>query len=181
MRRQLVAVLPRVEVVAGTAELVPLPDESADAIVAAQAWHWFDGRTALAECARVLRRGRGLGVIWNDYDRSVPWVGRFAEAYRRLAPAGEPSHSDGTWRRAFDGVAGWTALRHARVPNLHRTTRSGVIERALSTRWVAGLPADGRAAVVAEIEAILDADPLTARRVEIDLPYVTDLHWCHRR
>jgi SAM-dependent methyltransferase len=179
MREQCAAVLPGIEILAGTAERLPLADGSADVIVAGQAWHWFDARAALAECARVLRPSGGLGLIWNDYDRTVPWARRFADAYRRRAADG-PRHSDGAWRRAFDGLAGWTPLEQALVPNLHRTTRTGVIERALSSSWVAALPPDAQAEVAGEVEAILDADPATAGRTDIDLPYVTEVYWCRR-
>lgn len=34
---------------AGTAEAIPLPDASVDAVTVAQAFHWFDGPVALAE------------------------------------------------------------------------------------------------------------------------------------
>ena len=70
MRRTLAAMLPRVPVVAGTAESMPLRDGSAGAVVAAQAFHWFDGEAALAEIHRVLAPGGRLGLVWNV--RRVP-------------------------------------------------------------------------------------------------------------
>lgn len=57
MREQLRASLPDVEVHAGTAEAIPLPDASVDVVTVAQAWHWFDEPAAAAEVARVLRPG----------------------------------------------------------------------------------------------------------------------------
>src|SRR4029450_13324531 len=54
-----------VEVLAGTAESIPLPDASADAVTAAQAFHWFDGPTALAEIAGVLAPGGAPAPVWN--------------------------------------------------------------------------------------------------------------------
>ena len=48
MRSQLAAVVPAAAVVAGTAEAVPLAGASVDGVVAAQAFHWFDGPRALA-------------------------------------------------------------------------------------------------------------------------------------
>src|SRR5690349_1089640 len=43
MRRELVAALPSVDVQDGTAERLPVGGQSVDAVVAAQAFHWFDG------------------------------------------------------------------------------------------------------------------------------------------
>ncbi|HEY7859182.1 MAG TPA: class I SAM-dependent methyltransferase [Candidatus Nanopelagicales bacterium] len=74
MRDQLAGALPGVSVLAGSAESVPLPDSSVDAVVAGQAWHWFEPGAAVAEFARVLVPGGILGLLWNLRDDSVPWV-----------------------------------------------------------------------------------------------------------
>jgi SAM-dependent methyltransferase len=63
----------------GSAETIPLPDAAADALVAAQAFHWFDTEQALAEIARVLRPGGILGPIWNLRDESAQWVARLTD------------------------------------------------------------------------------------------------------
>ncbi len=67
--------------VLGSAESIPLPDGSVDAVVAAQSYHWFDSEAARAEIARALRPGGVFGPIWNVRDDSVPWV---AELTRRV-------------------------------------------------------------------------------------------------
>ena len=56
--------LPGVTAVAGTAESMPLPAGSADVVVCAQAFHWFDHGPALVEIARVLTvlSGRAKGT-----------------------------------------------------------------------------------------------------------------------
>ncbi len=54
----------------GTAEAIPLADASVDAVVAAQAFHWFRAEEAVAEIHRVLKAGGGLGLIWNARDES---------------------------------------------------------------------------------------------------------------
>jgi SAM-dependent methyltransferase len=61
------------EGVYGTAEEIPLPDHSLDAVIAAQMWHWVDHAKAARECGRVLRPGGVLGLVWNLLDREQPW------------------------------------------------------------------------------------------------------------
>ena len=64
MRERLVARLPGVEALEGTAEAIPLPRGSVDAVVVAQSFHWFEAPVALAEIARVLRPHGGLALVW---------------------------------------------------------------------------------------------------------------------
>jgi SAM-dependent methyltransferase len=75
---------PDVSVHEGTAERIPLPDASVDAVVVASAWHWMDPGTAIPEVARVLRPSGQLIIVWNRRDRSVPWVADLEEARMRI-------------------------------------------------------------------------------------------------
>ena len=59
------AIGPTARALDGTAEAIPLPDDSADAVTVGQAFHWFDGPKALAEIERVLRPGGALALVWN--------------------------------------------------------------------------------------------------------------------
>lgn len=74
MRERLAAASPGLTPLAGYAEQIPLPDASVDAVVAGQAYHWFDREAAHPEIARVLRPGGRFAAIWNRRDESVPWV-----------------------------------------------------------------------------------------------------------
>ena len=69
----------------GTAEAIPLPDASVDAVVAGQAFHWFDVARAMGEIARVLRPRGTVGLMWNMLDDRDPWV----ESFARLIEAEE--------------------------------------------------------------------------------------------
>jgi ubiquinone/menaquinone biosynthesis C-methylase UbiE len=81
---------PGVPSVMGTAESIPLPDNSFDAIVCLQAWHWFDSPVAALECARVLRSGGTLGIAWHARDERVPWVADLSDAAGRREDAVAP-------------------------------------------------------------------------------------------
>lgn len=56
---------PRFRAVAAPAEATTLPAASMDAVVAAQAFHWFDRDKFRAECARILRPGGFVALLWN--------------------------------------------------------------------------------------------------------------------
>jgi SAM-dependent methyltransferase len=89
MRAHLVKVSPGITALSGTAEELALPDDSVDAIVAGQAYHWFDPEPAHREFARVLRPGGVFAVLRNDPDPATPWTVRFAEIID--GPAAEPA------------------------------------------------------------------------------------------
>ena len=76
---------PAVRSMPGRAEEIPLPDGSADAVLAGQAMHWFDMDRAMPEIARVLTPGGVLAGLWNVDDDRVGWVAEFAEMSKRIA------------------------------------------------------------------------------------------------
>ena len=169
-----------VEIVDGTAEAIPLPAGSVDAVVVAQAFHWFDAIRALSEIHRVLRPGGRLLLAWNRRDESVPWVHAMGELIRTLA-GGEPQVWDAGWRAALGRCAlfeRWESLafRHAQA-----LTPAGVLDRVASVSFVAAAEPSAQAEVLAEVEAVLRADPETAGRDVIELPYDTEVMWAERR
>lgn len=70
---------PGVEALEGSAESIPLPDGSLDAVTAAQSHHWFANDAAYAEIARVLRPGGLFAPVSNRRDESVAWVAALSE------------------------------------------------------------------------------------------------------
>jgi SAM-dependent methyltransferase len=56
---------PRFRAVAAPAEATTLPAAGVDAVVAAQAFHWFDRDRFRAECARILRPRGFVALLWN--------------------------------------------------------------------------------------------------------------------
>ena len=64
--------------VEGSAEALPLPDQSVDAVLCGQAMHWFDLDRALPEIARVLTPGGVLAGLWNVDDDRLGWVAELA-------------------------------------------------------------------------------------------------------
>jgi SAM-dependent methyltransferase len=73
----------------GRAEATGLSDGSADLVLSAQAFHWFQPADALAEFHRILAPGGLVVLMWNDQDRSDPFTAGFCEALRQHSPSPE--------------------------------------------------------------------------------------------
>ena len=153
------------EVISGTAESIPLDDGSADAITAAQAFHWFDPERALPELWRILRPRGGVALIWNVRDHSHPLHQAYAETIRPYKgdaypsggshPAGKPLDSP-----LFDGVEERT------FPHVQLMDADGLVARAASVSFVARLPEHERGELLERVRAL--APPGT-----FEFPYVT--------
>jgi SAM-dependent methyltransferase len=179
MRRRLAADHPDVVAMEGSAERIPLLDASLDAIVCAQSFHWFATRAALAEMRRVLKVGGALGLIWNMRDERVDWV---AALTRIVAPyeGDAPRFASGRWRDVFP-AEGFTPLAERRFAHAHVGAPERVIvDRVLSTSFIAALPSAQRDSVAARVRALIAATPTLAGREEVAFPYETRAYACRR-
>ncbi|HZO61720.1 MAG TPA: methyltransferase domain-containing protein, partial [Gaiellaceae bacterium] len=141
---------------AGSAEELPLPDGSADAVVAASAFHWFDAARALPEIHRVLVPGGRLGTLGNGRVLSDPLQQRIQEIVGRYVPA-------------TDELRGWIAVLRASplfgpeerltAANEQWFDAEGLAERMGTVSYIAGLPDGERARVLAGIRALGEAQP----------------------
>ncbi|WP_037604298.1 class I SAM-dependent methyltransferase [Streptacidiphilus rugosus] len=171
MREELAAAVPGARVLAGSAEAIPVGDGAADALLAAQAWHWVDPVTAVPEAARVLRPGGTLGLIWNVRDEREDWV---AALGRLLAPSGAEATSG-------VGVGGieehpelFGPVERFSVPWTNVMTGDQVVDLVASRSYVILLPDAEREALFAEVRKLLATHPALAGRERIEMPYVTD-------
>jgi SAM-dependent methyltransferase len=179
MRERLVETLQSVTALGGTAEDIPLDDESIDAVTVGQAFHWFDGDAALAEIHRVLRPGTRLGLIWNVKDESVDWVRQLAEIiepYRGSAPR----VASGAWKEAFERTELFTPLERARFSFVHQTDVVTVLARVTSISFIAALAPRVRERVVAQVRELLSVHPDTRGQRVFPLRYRTGVYWCDR-
>jgi SAM-dependent methyltransferase len=169
MREQLASAVPGVAVHAGSAEAIPLPDHSVDAVLVAQAWHWVDRGRAVPEVARVLVPGGRLGLVWNIRDEREDWV----------AELGLILHDPGEHPRADRGIIGppFGPVEHCDVEWAHRLSRDELIDLAASRSYVITMPDQERAAVLAGVAQLADRRLGTAGPDELVLPYVTE---CYR-
>ncbi len=174
MRDELRLAVPDVEVLDGTAEDIPLADDSVDAVTVAQAFHWFQFDQAVAEIQRVLRTGGALAIIFNQRDSREPWVAAMNETIhwheRRIA-----TYQTTDWAERLGG-AGFGPTRYEEVQWRQPITRDLLAARVRSVSYVAAEPAEVQQDYVDRVLAVV-AD----RDEPFDLPYLTRIWWAPAR
>jgi SAM-dependent methyltransferase len=155
MRGVLERGLPDVEALAGTAEQIPLTADSADAVVAGQAFHWFDGPRALEEFGRVLRPTGMLGLIWNRRDPRQELqqaIDEIIGPYRGSTPA---YHSD-RWTEAFAEGSPFVLTDQVEIPFTQTLDVDGFVDRLMSISFLAALDSEDRRSVEERLRALAD-------------------------
>jgi SAM-dependent methyltransferase len=180
MREQLVHSLPAVHAVEGTAERLPLADESVDAVLVAQAFHWFNVPAAAAEIHRVLRPAAGLAVIWNAWDESVDWVACL-QTLTHEHVRGAPQHQTSQWPDELAETGLFADGGQATFPNVVRGGVDVLRARVASVSYISALPDDERARFLDAVADLVAADPLTRGRDEFEMPYTTTVRWYRRQ
>jgi SAM-dependent methyltransferase len=160
---------PEVEALPGTAEKIPLEDGSVDAVVVAQAFHWFDHDVALPEIHRVLRPGGVLVLVWNRRELDDPAHGALEQA---IGPWGgdTPRHRDRPWVPALERSPLFEPLADRELPNDQELKAGGLVERAASISFMAALPEETRREALAELARFEASAPKP-----IVLPHVCEL------
>jgi SAM-dependent methyltransferase len=158
--------VPDVKAVVAPAEQLALDDASCDAVMVAQAFHWFDPVAAAREFSRVLRPGGVVGLFWNLRDDRTPWWAAL-----------RPVINGPDWARA-DGDEALRELAEV-FPNLERHEFPHSI--LMSHQRIVNLVGtfsfvrlrDDANDVLERVRAVLASHPDTKDRDVIDVPYVT--------
>jgi SAM-dependent methyltransferase len=165
MLEQLRSAVPEAVALLGDAEAVPLPDASADVVVCAQAFHWFDQPAALREIARVLRPGGRIALVWNTRDDRAPWMASLSETIGSETVEAK----DGEEPIAASGLFG--TVERASFEFVQRIDREMLLDLVRSRSYCAVMEPEERDDVLARVGALYDAN---ASGGELDLPYVTE-------
>jgi SAM-dependent methyltransferase len=131
------------------AEDIPLADASVDAVIAAQAFHWFDLERALPEIARVLRPGGHVCLMWNYRNEKIPWVRRLGHLIGSQENQQDPAQS-----LIFSELFGFVEDKD--FAHWQTIDRKSIQDLVLSRSNVAVLDEHGRAAKLAEVLAFYD-------------------------
>ncbi|MBF4563284.1 class I SAM-dependent methyltransferase [Microbacterium sp. VKM Ac-2870] len=170
MLQTLRSALPGVETLIGRAERMNLPDESLDAMVFGQAWHWVDVAAASAEAGRVLKPGGVLGLVWNIRDESTSWVAR-------LGAIMKGSHAEELLAGEGPAVAApFATLEHESWQWSRRLTRAELLAMVRSRSYIITAAPAERDRILVEVQELFSA---SCRRGDdgvevVDLPYRTE-------
>jgi SAM-dependent methyltransferase len=160
----------------GTAEATGLPDGCAAAVLAAQAFHWFDAPAALREFRRVLRSGGHVALVWNDCDDDDPCTA----AYQAVVGRWPVGRLGGTGPLASDALLHsplFAADECVRFRNEQELDEEGLLGRASSVSW-----APREAAAEAEIgRRLREVFAAHRRDGRVTLRYVTSVYLARRR
>ena len=173
-----------IRVLAGTAERMPLPDASADAVFVGDAFHWFDGSAAVGELARVLRPRGVVALLWNHWwsdgddrtsnslDPQLPAEAQrlFDEVYVRSGrAAAHKAMADPLL--AFSGQP-FEPLVEEAFPRSELLSRREVVDLFTTVSSIASLPPAEREELKQTLLGLLEP----SYRLRI----ITELHWSRR-
>ena len=153
MRVVLERVVPEAEALKGSADAIPLEDESVDAVFVGEAFHWFGNDAAVREIARVIRPRGVLAILFNqvdgDFEPALPAA--FWDAYHALAIEKPPEQrvSTGLWRTPFPGP--FEPFTEVSYPNPVEIDRDGILAQVASWSMIAALPEPDRMRLLAEL------------------------------
>lgn len=169
---------PDVRALPGSAEAIPLPDASVDAVLAGNAMHWFDMAIAGPEIARVLVPAGILAGLWNVMDDRVDWVAGLARVSGSAAIG--PRDTPTSWRVETAGAhlpppgerARFGSPEQTEFPHGQRRTADSLVATLATRAGMLVMPEQEQEATLSRIHAFLASRPETADG-EFILPMLT--------
>lgn len=179
MLDQLVRQYPQIDARSGSAQHIPLVDASVDAVVCAQAFHWFATPEAVHEIHRVLKTGGAFGLVWNVRDESVPWVAALGRIMKPFE-GDTPRFSSQKWRNVFP-AEGFSPLREKQFSHGHTgPPEKVIIDRILSVSFMAALPPAEQEVVTSRLRDVIATYPELAGKTRVTFPYKTLACVCNK-
>jgi SAM-dependent methyltransferase len=139
---------------AGSAEAIPLEDESVDAVFVGEAFHWFEADTAIGELARVLRPRGGLAIFWTHWWETEPPLPDQAlellrQPYERFAGQRNPPWDDRFEDSPFE------PLQYERLTEAIVVEPDELLEMYSTTSSLAAISREEREALFGQVRPLL--------------------------
>jgi SAM-dependent methyltransferase len=127
--------LPAIQYRDGKAEATGLPEKSADLVLAAQAFHWFEPNAALREFHRLLRPDGWVVVLWNERDEADPFTRAYGDAFRAVSNAAQLERSRLESGAVLLACPLFEKRERRAFPHAQELDEEGLLGRAFSTSY----------------------------------------------
>jgi SAM-dependent methyltransferase len=155
-RELLAAAIGGERVRAGRAEEIPLADASVQAVMAADAFHWFDERRAMPEIKRVLRPGGGVAILRTAPAIDEPWSRELGELIMEVRPE-HPAFNDRAPAAALVEDPAFGPVSALDSTSERELDRDGILALVGSFSWVGTLPGAEREQLLSRVRELLEA------------------------
>ena len=159
MREKAIALLghyPGFSATDGTAEHTGLAVQSMDAVIAGQAFHWFDRKAARVEFSRILKPGGIVVLIWNE--RRI--LNQFEQEYDKLIIKHAKDYVQVSQRNIdinhINDFFAPGSCYYDLFVNKQVFDFDGLLGRLLSSSYMPARGADGNEAMLADLKLLFD-------------------------
>jgi len=156
----------------GTGEATGLSDGAAAAVLAAQAFHWFDAAAAFREFRRILRPGGHAVLMWNERDSADPFTDAYGQVIRSVPGAASVEGPRGKSGEAIFHTPYFVDADLTRFKNAQEVDEDGLVGRSLSASYAPKEPA----AVAVFVDALRGVFARYQRSEKVLIRYVTSVY-----
>jgi SAM-dependent methyltransferase len=161
----------------GQAEATGLPEGAADAVLAAQAFHWFKPDAALREFHRILRPGAWVVLLWNERDEADPFTAAYGDLFRAVGQAERLERTRGRSGQSLLTSPLFPGAERVDFPYRQAVDEEGLIGRAMSASYAPRQPED----VVAFTDALWGLFARHEREGRVEIRYQTSVYLGRRK
>jgi SAM-dependent methyltransferase len=161
----------------GRSEATCLSSGSADVVLAAQAFHWFEAEPALAEFHRILKPVGWVVLMWNDRDPSDPFTAEYGKLILTVPDAAAAEVPRGDAGKALSASPLFEQAELQRFHSEQILDEDSFVGRAFSASYAPrqGAPADAYERSLRELFARY------ANRGRVTLHYETKVYVARRK
>ena len=140
---------------AEVAEEIPLEAASVEAVLAADAFHWFDESRAMPEIRRVLRGGGGVAILRTGPVLDESWGQELGAIITEARPE-HPAFSPRPAAAALEEDPAFGPVSHRQLTSRASFDRERMLAYVASFSWVGSLSERERSDLLGRVDELLD-------------------------